>query len=145
MNTAKVKVGRLLEVRAAAGFRTAADVDAHFKNIDRALAAVPPGRLHVTVADWRACPVMSPDASQRLAHHIANYNARTERSAALGRQDAPVSVLQFMRVIREAGLDDRKLFFDEEELIHWVSEVLTQAERQRLRGFLEESRARSPA
>lgn len=136
MNTAKVNVGRLLEVRVAAGFRTAADVDAHFANIDRQLATIRPGQQHVTVADWRACPVMSPEAAQRLAHHIARTNARTERSAALAVQTAPVTVLQFMRVIREAGLPDRKLFSDEEELIGWLGEVLTREERQRLREFL---------
>lgn len=137
MNTAKVNVGRLLEVRVAAGFRTAADVDAHFANIDRQLATIRSGQQHVTVADWRACPVMSPEAAQRLAHHIARTNARTERSAALAVQTAPVTVLQFMRVIREAGLPDRKLFSDEEELIGWLGEVLTREERQRLREFLE--------
>jgi hypothetical protein len=137
VNTAKVNVGRLLEVRVAAGFRTTADVDAHFENIDRQLAVMRPGQQHVTVADWRACPVMSPEAAQRLAHHIARTNARTERSAALAVQTAPVTVLQFMRVIREAGLPDRKLFFDEKELIGWLGEVLTGDERQRLREFLE--------
>lgn len=136
MNTAKVNVGRLLEVRVAAGFRTAADVDAHFENIDRQLAVIGPGQQHVTVADWRACPVMSPEAAQRLAHHIARTNPRTERSAALAVQTAPVTVLQFMRVIREAGLPDRKLFSDEQELIGWLGEVLTRDERQRLREFL---------
>lgn len=141
VNSAKLEVGRLLEVRVAAGFRTAADVDTHFDNIDRALASVAPGQRHVTVADWRLCPVMSPEAAQRLSSRIADSNARTERSAALASQNAPVAVLQFVRVIREAGLPDRKLFFDEGELTHWVSEVLTRDEQQRLREFLSDGRS----
>jgi hypothetical protein len=142
VNTAQIKVGRLLEIRLAAGFRTAADVDAHFDNIDRTLATVPPGQQHVTVADWRLCPVMSPEAAQRLSSRIARLNARTERSAALASQDAPVAVLQFVRVIREAGLPDRKLFFKEDELLEWVSQLLTQDEQRRLRAFLADGRAR---
>ena len=144
MNTANLKVGRLLEIRVAAGFRTTADVDAHFDSIDRSLESVPPGLRHVTVADWRLCPVMSPEAAQRLTERIADNNARTERSAALASQAAPVAVLQFVRVIREAGLPDRKLFDSEDELLEWISQVLTREEKQRLREFLADGRARSP-
>lgn len=140
MNTAKLTVGRLLEIRVASGFRTAADVDAHFVSIAQALAALPKGQQHVTVADWRSCPVMSPEGAERFAQQIAQYNSRTERSAALANMEAPVTVLQFMRVIREAGLPDRKLFFTEEDLLNWVGEVLTESEQERLREFLEESR-----
>ncbi|HVY32597.1 MAG TPA: hypothetical protein VHB79_38940 [Polyangiaceae bacterium] len=139
MNTAAVRVGRLLEIRVASGLRSAEDVDAHFVSIAQALESVPAGQRHVTVADWRTCPVMSPEAAQRFGQCIAQYNARTERSAALANQEAPVTVLQFMRVIREAGLPDRKLFFSEPELESWVGEVLTEAERERLREFLAES------
>lgn len=140
VRTAKLEVGRLLEVRIATALRTAADVDAQFESIDRALAGMAPGERHVTVADWRSCPLMSPEAAQRFAQRIAGYNARTERSAALARQDAPVTVLQFVRVIREAGLPDRKLFFGEAELISWLGEVLTPDEQRRLRDFLRDGR-----
>lgn len=139
MNTAQVTVGRLLEIRVASGLRTAADVDAHFVSIAQALQAIPKGQQHVTVADWRSCPVMSPEAAHSFARQIAQYNARTERSAALANQEAPVTVLQFMRVIREAGLPDRKLFFNADELQTWVGEILSEAERERLREFLAES------
>lgn len=140
MNTAKVRVGRLLEIRADAGYRTAADVDALFQAIHQQLGALPPEARHVTVVDWRRCPLMSPEAAQRIASSMSETNARTERSAALASQNAPVAVLQFLRVIREAGLPDRKLFFDEAELVTWLSEVLSPAEMQRLRAFLNDGR-----
>lgn len=140
MNTAKVSVGRLLEIRADAGYRTAADVDALFEAIHQQLRALPPEARHVTVVDWRRCPLMSPEAAQRIASSMSETNARTERSAALASQSAPVAVLQFLRVIREAGLPDRKLFFDEAELVSWLSEVLSPAEMRRLRTFLNEGR-----
>jgi hypothetical protein len=141
VKTAKLEAGRLLEIRITEALRSAADVDALFASIDLALAGIEAGQRHVTVADWRFCPLMSPEAAQRFAQRIAGYNGRTERSAALARQDAPVTVLQFVRVIREAGLPDRKLFFDEGELITWVGEVLTADEQQRLRDFLEDGRS----
>jgi hypothetical protein len=135
-NTAKVVVGRLLEIRADAGYRTAADVDRLFGAVGRALKTLPAGQRHVTVVDWRRCPIMSPEAAQRIATQIAGTNAFTERSAALASNDAPVAVLQFVRVIREAGLPDRKLFFEEAELVAWLKETLSDAELRRLREFL---------
>jgi hypothetical protein len=81
---------------------------------------------------------MAPEAAERIAQRIAGTNARTERSAALASPDAPVAVLQFLRVIREAGLPDRRLFFHETELQRWLEEVLTPAEAARLGDFLSE-------
>lgn len=130
----------MLEIRADAGYRTTRDVDLVFDVLDREVARLRPGVRHVTVVDWRHCPVMAPAAAEHIAHRIAGANARTERSAALAVQDAPVAVLQFLRVIREAGLPDRKLFFEESELINWLKGVLLPAELQRLREFLQEGR-----
>jgi hypothetical protein len=83
---------------------------------------------------------MSPEGAARIAWRIRNMNTRSERSAALASSDAPVAVLQFLRVIREAGLHDRKLFFDSLEMRRWVAEILTPAEAARLADFIEESR-----
>jgi hypothetical protein len=139
-NTAKIQVGRLLEIRADAGYRTRGDVDALFDMMERELGKLSGNQRHVTVVDWRRCPVMAPEAAEHIATRIAATNATTERSAALAKQDAPVAVLQFVRVIREARLPDRKLFFEERELIGWLKETLTGAELVRLRAFLSEGR-----
>jgi hypothetical protein len=79
---------------------------------------------------------MSPPAAERISLRIAQTNSRTERSSALASSNAPVAVLQFVRVIREAGLPNRKLFFEADALVKWLSEVLTPVETQRLRDFL---------
>jgi hypothetical protein len=138
-NTARLVVGRLLEIRADAGYRTPADVDTLFDTIERTVGRLTTGGQHITVVDWRRCPVMAPEAAARIAVRMASANGRTERSAALASSDAPVAVLQFLRVIREAGLPDRKLFSDEVELRRWLEEVLTPAEAARLRQFLTET------
>ena len=122
----------------AAGYRSVDDVAALFQQIGRELARLPPGAKHVTIADWRHCPIMAPEAADFLIARMAGVNLGTERSAAIARQDAPVAVLQFLRVIRDAGFSDRRLFFSEDELCSWLAEVLSPAESVRLRAFLRE-------
>lgn len=137
-NTASITVGRLLEVRASAGYRTAADVDAIFDAIGREVSQLPAGVHHVTVVDWRHCPLMSPEAADHMLKRIAAVNSSTERSAALALEDSPLAVLQFVRLIRDANLPDRKLFTDANDLYRWLAEVLTPTERLRLKAFLAE-------
>jgi hypothetical protein len=116
-------------------------VDVLFDDIEHEIARLPDEQQHVTVVDWRRCPVMAPEAAARIAGRIAGMNARTERSAALANSNAPVAVLQFLRVIREAGLPDRKLFYDGLQMRRWVAEILTAAEAARLADFIDESEA----
>lgn len=137
-NTAAIRVGRLLEVRIDAGYRSVAEVDTLFDVIDRELAKLPPGTKHVTIADWRRCAMMAPEAAQRVAARIARVNDSTERSAVISSNDSPTAVMQFLRVIREAKLPDRKLFTSTTEVADWLSEVLNKDEAQRLRAFLNE-------
>jgi hypothetical protein len=136
-NEAKIRVGCLLEIRAEAGYSNAADVDTFFDRIEAAIAKLPPPRKHVTVVDWRRCPLMAPAAAERMGQRIASMNAHTVRSAAIASHDAPSAVLQFVRLIREARLPDRKLFFEADEMVEWLSEVLTRAEAERLRAFVD--------
>lgn len=140
-NTASVRVGRLLEIRANAGYRTVEDVDELFDTIDVVLAKLPTSQPIVTVADWRRLPIMSGQAAERVLHRIGLLNDRTERSCALATPNAPSAVLQFMRLIREAGLPDRKMFFEASPLVEWVKEILTPSETHRLRTFLAENAA----
>ena len=137
-NTASLTVGRLLEVRADAGYRTPADVDAIFEAIGQAVAKLPPDEHHVTVVDWRRCPLMSPEAAEHMLEKIAGVNSNTLRSAALASENSPLAVLQFVRLIRDANLPDRKLFLHVDELYGWLAEVLNTTERARLMAFLSE-------
>jgi hypothetical protein len=137
-NTARIQVGRLLEVRVAAGYRSVEDVTALFQQVAHEVAQLTPGTKHVTVVDWRHCPLMAPEAAEFLIARMAGVNPATERSAAIARPNAPVAVLQFLRLIRDAGFADRRLFFSEDELGAWLAEVLSAAESARLRAFLSE-------
>ena len=138
VNSAAIVVGRLLEVRLDKGYRTVAEVDELFDKIDAEVAKLPASQKLVTAADWRRCPIMESAAAEHVRKRIMAYNARTERSSALASLGSPITVLQFMRLIREAGLPDRRMFFNVDEQIDWLSQVLTPPETQRLRMFLAE-------
>jgi hypothetical protein len=129
-------VGRLLELRAIKGYRTAEDVEAMFVSIEREYAKLPPAVRTVNVVDWRSLPLMTGDASTRLFQLMAQYNLRVERSAILASREAPTAVMQFVRVISETKHPDRRLFYDIDELQAWLDEVLSSEESARLRSFL---------
>lgn len=135
-NRAEIRVGRLLEVRARSGYRTAADVADIFAQIGEQAAKVS-GQL-VLVVDWRACPIMSPEASELLLDRMKRNNARLERCATLASQDSPAAVLQFLRLLRAADNPNRRLFHVSDEAIVWLSAILTPEECARLRQFVAE-------
>lgn len=143
MNTAAIRVGRLLEIRALS-YKSAADVAALFKTIAGEMARVPSGMQIVTVTDWRHCPVMSSDAAEQALVAMTRNNPRVLRSGALASQESPIAVLQFLRLVRESRHESRRLFFDADELSRWLGEVLTDTEKARLTEFLHEPIERPP-
>jgi hypothetical protein len=138
VNTAVIRVGRLLEIRAL-GYRSKADVAVLFKAIGSQLQSVPAGTQVVTVTDWRYCPIMSEDAAEQILASMSKNNPRVLRSGALASQDAPIAVLQFLRLVRQSKHESRRLFFSEAALASWLGEVLNDAEKARLVEFLGET------
>jgi hypothetical protein len=137
VNTAVIRVGRLLEVRIL-HYRTVADVAQLFKLIGSELRKLGGATQVVVVADWRYCPVMSEDAAKYALAAMTQNNPLVLRSGALASRGSPSAVLQFLRLVRESKNESRRLFFDEHELTGWLGEVLTQAESERLTEFLNE-------
>jgi hypothetical protein len=137
MNTAAIRVGRLLEIRALS-YQSVLEVEALFERIGSELGRVPSSTQIVIVTDWRYCPVMSSEAAQFALAGMTNNNARVLRSGALASRDSPIAVLQFLRLVRESRHDSRRLFYDADALTRWLGEVLTDAERARLNEFLHE-------
>ena len=136
-NTAVVNIGRLLEVRVAWGYRSVSDVDALFNEIAHEVSTkVPFGKRVIAAVDWRLCPMLSTEASDRALERMTRANPRTERSAALASSASPATVLQFLRLVRESQHPDRKLFFSEGDMTAWLDPLLTSLERARLRDFL---------
>ena len=138
-NNAVIRVGRLLEVTVDAGYGGVEDVDRLFDGADEVLARLPgPRPRHVTVVDWSRCPVMSPEAAERAVQRMALTNGRTERTAAFASKVSLAVVLQLVRLVREAGNPDRRLFFEAPSLESWLGELLDAGEKARLREFMVE-------
>jgi len=141
-NTYRIVVGRLLEVRIGGSLRTPADVDTWFDGVRAALAELPAGKRQVVAADWRGCPLMSDEAADRALLRLKQANVNMDRSAALASAASPIAVLQFLRLCRSSDPNgNRRLFTDVDEMSEWLGEVLSDAERQRLRAFLSEHAA----
>jgi hypothetical protein len=142
----EMKMGRLLEIRINSGFRTVADVDAMFHELESVLSVKMPraalgahsAHKHVTIADWRQCVLMSEEAATRLQHGMMQTNPNVLRAAALASRDSPSAVMQFLRIVRDSQHEERRLFFDDAPLIQWLAQVLTPTETARLRVFLRE-------
>jgi hypothetical protein len=136
VNTVALVVGRLLEIRPDAGYRSRLDVDVVARAIQREFIRLPVAVRMVIIVDWRRCPLMNEDAAARLIEMLRSGNLRIERSAALAPQKSSMAVLQFLRLVREGGNPERRLFYEPEPLIEWLTEVLTPQEATRLRAFL---------
>ena len=135
-NTSEIRVGRLLQVRVGKGYETPEDVDEMITMIRAATSKLAPGVKHVTVADWRRCSVLSASASEQALKMLLAVNPRTERSAMLYSAGSPTAVMQFVRLVREAGNPNRRLFSEATALTAWLDELLTPEESAELRRFL---------
>lgn len=136
-NTCELHVGRLVEVRAFGGFETTRDVEEFVQQIRGCVRRLPPGSRHVTVADWRACRVLSEAACAHMVSIFATANPSTERSALLGNPASPTANWQLLRLIAAGDNDRRRLFQSVPELLSWTSEALSDHERVRLEQFLD--------
>lgn len=125
-----------MEFRADSGYRSVADVESMFADFVLEARKVPAGERLVIISDWRRCPVMASDACEHVLKRITANNPRVLRSAAIASKESPVAVLQFVRLVRDSKHPDRRLFFDEQELVAWLGECLTAKEAARLRAFL---------
>jgi hypothetical protein len=137
-NTCKINVGRLLEIDVAAGYRTLSDVDAMIALIGAEIATLPEQTKVVIAADWRPCPLFTPEVSARVMQMLSTDAARIERSGILHSPAQPTSVLQVFRLIKETGVlgERRRIFTDVDAMASFLGELLSEEERARLAKFL---------
>jgi hypothetical protein len=134
-NTCVFVVGRLMEIRLAAGFRTPEDVD-QMNALLHAQAALFGHKPFVIVADWRGVNVMSQDTAAKARAMLTQANPHVIRSALLVQEVAPTTTLQVHRLVKEAQNDNRRMFTKVTEQAAWLAEVLTPQELSRLYEFL---------
>lgn len=135
-NSCEVRVGRLMEIRIDRGFHSIDDVEDMRRNIARAFESVGPGVNVVVVADWRRTRLMAGDAADAFGKMIGSFNERIERSGIVSSPNSPITVLQFLRVVRESKHPNRRLFDQAGELTTYLNAVLTPEESERLAQFL---------
>jgi|CZKU01.1.fsa_nt_gi hypothetical protein len=135
-NTCQRVVGRLLEIRVDAGYRSPADVDAMIAMMKSVLDQLPAHERIIVAADWRRCTVFGAGTAERAIAMFNASNPRTLRSAILIVPDSPTSVMQVMRLVSEARLPDRRVFTSPETQIQWLAEVTTPKELDRLKEFV---------
>ena len=135
-NTCEFVVGRLLEIRTAAGYGSVADVDEMIGMIRGQASKLSPEDKYAIAADWRNVHIMSPETSERARHMLAQVNPRVKRSAILTLPENSTTNLQVVRLVREAENAARRHFTSAQEMHRWLSEVLTKQEARRLATFL---------
>jgi hypothetical protein len=144
-NTCEIKVGRLLEIRAGAGYSSVRDVDRMIAMIVAVVGELPAGERLTIAADWRSVGVMSPETAVRAREMLLRANPRVIRSGILTLPDRSLANLQVIRLVREAELENRRHFTSPGSQWRWLSEVLTPPERARLAEFLGVDERRPPS
>lgn len=129
-------MGRVLEIAVRSGYRAVSDVDGMIEMIRTEYARIAEPTRIVIAADWRACRVLTPAVSERVVAMLVASNPRLERSAILHNADQATSVLQVLRLVREAQLPHRRVFTDANEMEDWLGEVITPVERARVKALL---------
>lgn len=127
-------VGRLVETRGR-GLVTDAELvpfRARMAGVMHGIA----GRA-VVCMDFRELSVTSPSVIELGAAMLRADNAKLERAGLMVGATGMVAV-QMARMLAEAANPQRQLFREPAALLAWLDEVLTPAERARLRLFVAE-------
>jgi hypothetical protein len=136
INTCERHVGKLLEIRVDAGYRSPGDVDAMISMMRNAFASLPAHDRIIIAADWRRCSVLGTGTAERVNAMLNVANPRTLRSSILINPDSPTAVMQATRLVSEANFAERRIFTSAADQIAWLAEVATPKEVDRLKVFL---------
>jgi len=129
-------VGRLVEVRVVPPV-TLEETTRFLQEIVR-LTAAQPAKI-VACTDLRGgTRAVDPDMIDFIAGVIRSENPRLERNSLVVPVVSPTFALQMERMVKNAGAAERRIFKTRQEAESWLGEVLTGAERARLRAFLDE-------
>ncbi|MCU1279972.1 MAG: hypothetical protein JWM53_3518 [bacterium] len=128
-------VGRLIEVRIKPPLRK--EQAARFmQEVVRVSAAHP---TFVACTDLRASTrTTDPDTIDVIAGIMRSESPRVERTALIVSAASSTLLLQLDRLVKSAGAAQRRIFRTRQEAESWLDEVLDDAERERLRAFLDE-------
>lgn len=129
-------VGRLIEVRVVPPLSL--DEATRFMQEVVRLTSLQAGKI-VACTDLRTgTRTVDPDTIDLLAGIMRSENPRLERNALIVSPMSATFALQMERMVKTAGTAQRRIFRSRGEAETWLGEVLSGAERGRLRTYLDE-------
>jgi hypothetical protein len=133
-------VGRLVEVRFA-GNPTEEEFTSWTRACETCLREchARTGKPEVCLTDLRSSRLFSPAVTDRLIAVMRVDNRALDRNALLATGGATFT-MQLQRLVRESysGESRRRVFTEVDPSLVWLDEILTPAERTRLREFMRE-------
>lgn len=127
-------VGRLVEVRI--GSPVEIHEFLHLRaNLGKAMA---PHEKVLFCVDWRRADVFEPEVSERFLDVMRRDNPKFERSAFLTGTRAAFA-LQLEEMINLSNNPNRKAFQSPSDLKAWLDPLMTQAEKDRITQFMNET------
>ncbi|MGZ3428411.1 MAG: hypothetical protein ACXVDD_21350 [Polyangia bacterium] len=136
MFTAEIRVGRLLEVRMRSPLPLH-EAQALVADIRRLVKGTRGPSLGVI--DLRGVKLLDPDVVDFLGELMRRDNPWLARNAFILAEASAVKTLQVERMLKEGGSSSRRGFRGRSDAEAWLGEVLDDAERTRLRAFLDEA------
>ena len=136
MFTAEIRVGRLLEVRMKSPLPLyeAQALVAEIRRLVKGTRAPSLG-----VIDLRGVRLLDPDVVDFLGELMRRDNPWLARNAFVLAEAGAVKTLQIERMLKEGGSASRRGFRAQKEAEAWLGEVLDDAEKARLRAFLDQA------
>jgi hypothetical protein len=131
----EINAGRLLESTIASPLSESECTDSILQA--RMLLLSTPGRI-VAAVDLTGLQVMPQKIADMVAQLFHRDNPKVERSGILVSPLYPAASMQVVRLAQRANNPDRRVFGSDrrDEMIAWLSGVLTPAEQARLRTFV---------
>jgi hypothetical protein len=136
MFTAEIRVGRLLEVRMRSPLPLH-EAQALVADIRRLVKGTRGPSLGVI--DLRGVKLLDPDVVDFLGELMRRDNPWLARNAFILAEASAVKTLQVERMLKEGGSSSRRGFRGRSDAEAWLGEVLDDAEKTRLRAFLDEA------
>ena len=136
MFMAEIRVGRLLEVRMRSPL-SLHEAQALVVDIRRLVKGTRGPSLGVI--DLRGVKLLDPDVVDFLGELMRRDNPWLARNAFILAEASAVKTLQVERMLKEGGSSSRRGFRGRSDAEAWLGEVLDDAEKTRLRAFLDEA------
>lgn len=133
--------GKLITARVFE-LKTLSHADEYSQSLAASVVQFPAAIRPVLCADHRPVAIYSQPVADRLGELFRQMNARLQRVAILVAPSNATLTLQLNRIVREAGFENRRVFFESAEAVAWLQPALDVTELRRADRFLNELAAR---